>query len=54
MELQLKIAIGCDLAAYDFKMNLLEILRGRGYDINGFRLSVFKRGRLPGVWSPCG
>lgn len=29
----MKIIVGCDLAAYDFKMELLEILRKKGYNI---------------------
>ncbi len=33
METQFKIVMGCDLAAYDFKVNLLGMLRGCGFDI---------------------
>jgi len=33
MQTQLKLIIGCDLSAYDFKLAVLEILRKRGYSV---------------------
>ncbi len=47
MEHQLKIVIGCDLAAYDFKMQLLEILRGRGYEITDVGCNSSQEGDYP-------
>ncbi len=49
MEHQLKIVIGCDLAAYDFKMSLLEILQGRGYTITDVGCFSSKEGDYPVV-----
>ena len=33
MDANMKIVVGCDLAAYDFKVELVRILREKGYDI---------------------
>ncbi|MHB1393336.1 MAG: ribose 5-phosphate isomerase B [Clostridia bacterium] len=33
MQTQLKLAIGCDLAAYDYKLEVLKRLRERGYTV---------------------
>lgn len=44
MELQLKIAIGCDLAGYDFKNLLLERLEKKGYNITDFGCNSSEEG----------
>ena len=33
MELQMKLAVGCDVAGYDFKCGLIKRMRQRGYTI---------------------
>ncbi len=33
MELQMKLAVGCDVAGYDFKCGLIDSLRQRGYRV---------------------
>ena len=47
MELQFKIAIGCDLAAFDFKINLIGILRERGYNLTDVGCQSSKEGDYP-------
>lgn len=47
MEPQLKIVIGCDLAAYDFKLALLKILRERGYQITDVGCDSSQAGDYP-------
>jgi ribose 5-phosphate isomerase B len=49
MEPELKIAIGCDLAAYDFKMELIDVLRKKGYDITDLGCKSSKEGDYPVV-----
>lgn len=33
MDKEMKIVLGCDLAAYDFKVEFLSVLKGKGYNI---------------------
>jgi ribose 5-phosphate isomerase B len=47
MEPQLKIVIGCDLAAYDFKLSLLDVLRARGYNITDVGCHSSREGDYP-------
>lgn len=44
MEQQLKLVIGCDLAAYDFKTEILAAMRGNGYTIDDFGCESSKEG----------
>ena len=44
METELKLVIGCDLAAYDFKEEILAIMRSRGYTIDDFGCFSSKEG----------
>jgi len=47
MELGLKIIIGCDFAGYDFKMEILEILRKKGYDVTDAGTNSSTEGDYP-------
>lgn len=48
MEQNLKIGIGCDLAAYDFKLELLEALKNKGYtNITDFGCNSSQSGDYP-------
>lgn len=47
MELDMKIVIGCDLAAYDFKTALLKRLKDKGYDIYDVGCHSSKEGDYP-------
>ena len=47
MELQFKIVIGCDLAAYDFKLELIERMRKKGYNITDIGCHSCKEGDYP-------
>ena len=40
----MRIVVGCDLAAYDFKIRLVESLRKEGYEV---RMQDFMRIGLP-------
>lgn len=44
MEHQLKLIIGCDLAAYDFKCEVLNIMRNNGYEIHDAGCNSSKEG----------
>lgn len=44
MEQQLKLVIGCDLAAYDFKNEILRIMRKNGYEIADLGCESSKEG----------
>ncbi|MEG0778833.1 MAG: RpiB/LacA/LacB family sugar-phosphate isomerase [Oscillospiraceae bacterium] len=44
MEQQLKLVIGCDLAAYDFKNEILKVMTGNGYNIADFGCNSSKEG----------
>lgn len=47
MEKQLRIVIGCDLSGYDFKMELLERMRRKGYEITDFGCDSAQAGEYP-------
>ena len=47
METQLKLAIGCDLAAYDFKMAILKELKARGYSVIDVGCNSSQEGDYP-------
>lgn len=47
METQLKLAIGCDLAAYDFKTAILKELRARGYNVTDVGCDSSQQGDYP-------
>jgi ribose 5-phosphate isomerase B len=47
MEKEMRIIIGCDLAGYDFKMELIEVLRRKGYDITDAGCESSKEGDYP-------
>ena len=44
MEQQLKLVVGCDLAAYDFKCAILKEMRTRGYAIDDLGCESSKEG----------
>ncbi|WHH60347.1 RpiB/LacA/LacB family sugar-phosphate isomerase [Petroclostridium sp. X23] len=44
MEQQLKLIIGCDLAAYDFKCEVLRVMRANGYKIDDVGCNSSKEG----------
>lgn len=33
MQTEMKLAVGCDLAAYDFKLRIIQELKNRGYEV---------------------
>jgi ribose 5-phosphate isomerase B len=49
MQTQMKLAIGCDLAAYDFKVAILKKLRDRGYDITDVGCHSSMEGDYPDI-----
>ncbi|MCP4757672.1 MAG: ribose 5-phosphate isomerase B [Proteobacteria bacterium] len=44
MDKEMKIVVGCDLAAYDFKIELLKVLKERGYNITDAGCDSSKEG----------
>lgn len=44
MEQQLNLIIGCDLAAYDFKREILKVMRNNGYHIKDVGCESSKQG----------
>ncbi|MDD3337764.1 MAG: RpiB/LacA/LacB family sugar-phosphate isomerase [Lachnospiraceae bacterium] len=44
MEQQLKLIMGCDLAAYDFKCEILKAMRANGYNITDVGCNSSKEG----------
>ena len=49
MQTQLKLAIGCDLAAYDFKVQAITALRCRGYSITDLGCHSSMEGDYPPI-----
>ena len=49
MQTQFKLIMGCDLAAYDFKVKVLEELRRRGYDITDIGCQSSLEGDYPPI-----
>ena len=49
MQTQLKLVIGCDLAAYDFKIQAVTALRGRGYNITDLGCNSSMEGDYPPI-----
>jgi ribose 5-phosphate isomerase B len=49
MQTQLKIVIGCDLAAYDFKTQAIKSMRERGYTITDIGCHSSREGDYPPV-----
>lgn len=47
MDDDLKIVIGCDLAAYDFKIELVKVLKEKGYYITDIGCDSSKEGEYP-------
>jgi len=47
MDANMKIVIGCDLAAYDFKVELIDILRKKGYKITDVGCDSSAEGEYP-------
>jgi RpiB/LacA/LacB family sugar-phosphate isomerase len=47
MQNGLKLALGCDLAAYDFKCQVLQALRARAYQVKDFGCHSSAEGEYP-------
>ena len=47
MQTQFKLAIGCDLAGYDLKVEMLRRLRSKGYDVTDFGCDSSQAGEYP-------
>jgi ribose 5-phosphate isomerase B len=47
MQTQLKLALGCDLAAYDFKCQVLRALTAKGYELRDFGCNSSAEGDYP-------
>ncbi len=49
MQTQIKLAIGCDLAAYDFKMAIIRELKNRGYTLTDVGCNSSMEGDYPDI-----
>ena len=47
MNSNMKIVVGCDLAGYDFKIELIKILREKGYNITDIGCDSSEEGEYP-------
>lgn len=49
MQTQMKLAIGCDLAAYDFKIAIIKELKARGYTLTDVGCDSSMEGDYPDI-----
>ena len=54
MQTQFKLVMGCDLAAYDFKIQVIASLRNRGYNITDIGCHSSMEGEYPQIAEEAG